>query len=755
MKLLVIGGGGREHALVWKLAQSEKVTKIFVAPGNGGTTLDKSENVKVSSNDVEGLVKFATENKIDFTIVGPEEPLSLGVVNAFQKANLKIFGPTRNAARLETSKVFAKNLMMFSGVPTASSAAFQPQQEAQAISYIEQQGKALVVKASGLAAGKGVIVCNTADEAKQAVKRILTDKEFGEAGKQILIEERLTGKEVSVMAFCDGKTVKLMPPVRDHKRVFDNDEGPNTGGMGAFTPLPDVDAKMLEGIRKNVLEPTVAAMNAQGTPYQGVLYAGIMLTPDGPRVLEFNCRFGDPETQVVLPLLKSDLLEVLLACVNGTLDKVDLEWSKQACVTVVAASKGYPGEYPKGLPITLPITNELIFQAGTTGDGHDIVTSGGRVLAVSSVAHSLEEARDAAYETLSHLEFDGIHYRKDIGLYAPEASYAAAGVSIDAGNKAVDLMKNAVKASYTKDVIGGVGSFGGMFDAKSVKDMKAPVLVVSTDGVGTKTKVAARLKRWHTIGRDLVNHCVNDILVQGASPLFFVDYVASSKLEPEVIADVVSGCAHACRELGFPLIGGETAEMPGVYVDGEIDLAGTIVGTVEKEHIIDGSKLAPGDVLLALPSTGLHTNGYSLARRALDRLDWTSYRTDLNGNIGDALMAVHRPYLYEIKNLLKNGLAIKGLAHITGGGIVENLPRILPNGVGAAIERGRWPEPPIFKLIQQQGRISDAEMFRAFNMGIGMILVIAAKDLDRAQHLMLELRVVGRLVAGQKTVTIN
>ncbi len=753
MKLLVIGGGGREHALVWKLSQSEKVTKIFVAPGNGGTALDKSENVNIQSSDVEGLVKFATETKIDFTVVGPEEPLSLGVVNAFQKVGLKIFGPTRNAARLETSKVFAKNLMMFSNIPTASSATFQ--QEAQANAYIDQQHKPLVVKASGLAAGKGVIVCDNTDEAKAAVRRILTDKEFGEAGKQLLIEERLTGKEVSVMAFCDGKTVKLMPPARDHKRVFDNDAGPNTGGMGAFTPLPDVDSKLLEQIRKTVLEPTVAAMNAQGTPYVGVLYAGIMLTPEGPKVLEFNCRFGDPETQVILPLLKSDLLEVLLACVNGTLDKVNLEWGKSACVTVVAASQGYPGDYPKGSPITLPITNELIFHAGTTEKNYTIVTSGGRVLAVTSMASSLEEAREKAYETLQTIHFDGIHYRNDIGLYAPEASYAAAGVSVDAGNKAVDLMKQAVKASYTKDVIGGVGSFGGMFDAKSVKDMKAPVLVVSTDGVGTKTKVASKLGRWNTIGRDLVNHCVNDILVQGASPLFFVDYVASSRLEPETIAEIVSGAANACKDLGFPLIGGETAEMPGVYHDGEVDLAGTIVGAVDKEQIIDGSKLAPGDVLLALPSAGLHTNGYSLARRALDRLDWTSYRSDLNGNIADALMTVHRPYLYEIKNLLKNGLSIKGLAHITGGGVVENLPRILPNGVGAALERGRWPEPPIFKVIQQQGRISDAEMFRVFNMGLGMIIAIAAKDLERAQHLMLELRTIGRLVAGQKTVTIN
>ncbi|MGL4611637.1 MAG: phosphoribosylamine--glycine ligase, partial [Trueperaceae bacterium] len=437
MKLLVIGGGGREHALVWKLAQSQSVEKIFVAPGNGGTAFGKSENITIKSSDVEGLVKFARGKEIDFTIVGPEEPLSLGVVNAFQKANLKIFGPNRNAARLETSKFFSKNLMSLSNIPTASYMMFQ--QEAPAYAYIEGQHKPLVVKASGLAAGKGVIVCDTADEAKAAVKRILVDKEFGDAGKQLIIEERMTGKEVSVMAFCDGKTVKLMPPARDHKRIFDNDEGPNTGGMGAFTPLSDVDDALLEKIRKTVLEPTIAAMNAQGTPYSGVLYAGIMLTPDGPKVLEFNCRFGDPETQVILPLLKTDLLEVLEACVDGTLDKVKLEWHKDACITVVAASKGYPSDYSKGLPISLSTTDELIFHAGTAEQNGTIETSGGRVLSVSSVAPSLEAARDKAYATLTQIHFDGMHYRRDIGELTGEVSYASSGVSIDAGNKAVDL----------------------------------------------------------------------------------------------------------------------------------------------------------------------------------------------------------------------------------------------------------------------------------------------------------------------------
>jgi phosphoribosylformylglycinamidine cyclo-ligase len=315
----------------------------------------------------------------------------------------------------------------------------------------------------------------------------------------------------------------------------------------------------------------------------------------------------------------------------------------------------------------------------------------------------------------------------------PSDAYHRAGVDIAAGARATDLMRAAVHATYGPEVLSQTGAFGGLYDASALKAMSRPVLVASTDGVGTKTMVAARLNRWDSIGQDLVNHCVNDILTQGASPLFFLDYVASSKLNPEQIAAVVGGCALACRLLGCALIGGETAEMPGVYQPGELDLAGTIIGVVDHPRLVTGARIEAGDALLALPSSGPHTNGYSLARRALDGLDWAAPRPDLGGtSIGEALLAVHRPYLAEIRALWAAGIDVRGMAHITGGGLWDNLPRILPAGLGARLSRGTWPEPAIFALIAREGGVSAREMFHAFNMGLGMLVIVPAAQVERA-----------------------
>ncbi|GAB4510069.1 MAG: phosphoribosylformylglycinamidine cyclo-ligase [Anaerolineae bacterium] len=328
-----------------------------------------------------------------------------------------------------------------------------------------------------------------------------------------------------------------------------------------------------------------------------------------------------------------------------------------------------------------------------------------------------------------------------------EDAYRSAGVDIAAGQRATELMKAAVRSTYGPEVLSDTGSFGGLFAAHTLKEMTAPVLVASTDGVGTKTMVAAKMNRWDTIGQDLVNHCVNDILVQGARPLFFLDYVASSQLHPEQIADVVGGCALACRAVGCALLGGETAEMPGVYQTGELDLAGTIVGVVEHGQLIDGTKIQAGDVVLALPSTGLHTNGYSLARHVLAELDWSAPHDALNGaSIGDTLLAVHRCYLGDVDSLRQAGIDIHGLAHITGGGVYDNVPRILPDGLGAVLERGTWAEPLIFALIHHQGQVTDREMFHVFNMGLGMLVVVAEAQANVALAAVPELRRVGYIV---------
>ncbi|MFN8374010.1 MAG: phosphoribosylformylglycinamidine cyclo-ligase [Anaerolineae bacterium] len=331
------------------------------------------------------------------------------------------------------------------------------------------------------------------------------------------------------------------------------------------------------------------------------------------------------------------------------------------------------------------------------------------------------------------------------------SAYGQAGVSIAEGSRAVELMKDAVRATYGKEVLAGIGAFGGLFDASALKGMQSPTLVASTDGVGTKTKVAARFQRWDTIGQDLVNHCVNDILVQGARPLFFLDYVASSKLDAQQIAAIVGGIASACRALGCALLGGETAEMPGVYERGEIDLVGTIIGVVERSAIIDGSRIQAGDAIIGLPSSGLHTNGYSLARKALESLDWQHPQPELNGQtIGEALLAVHRCYLSQVEKLWQAGLDVRGLAHITGGGFIDNLPRILPEGAGAVIRRGSWTELPIFALIQRSGNITAAEMFHVFNMGIGMLIVLPAAQAQAAlDTLSGDAHLVGEIVSGQ------
>lgn len=773
--ILIIGSGGREHALAWKLAQSPLVGEIFIAPGNAGTAL-VGTNVPIKVDDVAGLVAFAREKGIGLTAVGPEIPLALGLVDAFQAAGLPVFGPTQAAAQLEASKAFAKAFMQEVGIPTAVSATFTDYP--QAASYLPDGPS--VIKASGLAAGKGVIVCDNRAEADAALRQIMLEREFGAAGDEVVIEERLTGPELSVLAFCDGKTAVPLCPARDHKRAYDGDLGPNTGGMGVYAPPPDVDAALVERIMQTVIQPAVDGMARRGTPYIGVLYAGIMLTPDGPKTLEFNCRFGDPETQVILPLLDGDLAEIMLACIEGRLTPEMVRVHPGACATVVMAAPGYPGSYPKGLPISgLADAPEdvLVFHAGTKAQDGQIVSDGGRVLCISGRGADLATAVARAYAGVAAIHFEGAHYRKDIGRGAREqgsrgdfapasppprpsassaSAYAAAGVDIAAGQRATELMKTAVHATFGPEVLSNVGSFGGLFDISKLKELAAPVLVASTDGVGTKTMVAAQMGRWDTIGQDIVNHCANDILVQGATPLFFLDYVASSKLNPEQIAAVVGGAAKACRALGCALLGGETAEMPGVYQPGELDLVGTIVGVVDRARLIDGSRIQAGDVILGLPSSGLHTNGYTLARAALSGLDWHEPRADLDGrSIGETLLAVHRPYLREIQALWEAGVEIRGLAHITGGGLIDNPPRIFPEGLGATLRRGSWPEPAIFGLIQRLGKIDDAEMRHVFNMGLGMLVIIPAAQLARAkQALANDVYHVGEMVAGATGVTL-
>ena len=761
--VLIVGGGGREHALAWALMRSPSVGTILVAPGNAGlerlrrpARMASADFVKVIRvRDVEptpeGLRALAVRENVDLTIVGPEGPLAAGIVDKFRDAGLRIFGPTQKAAEIESSKAWSKAFMQRHHIPTARGGAYASYKDAR--QALDALGVPCVVKASGLAAGKGVFVCETREAAEDALWRLMEAGELGAAGRAVVIEERLVGDEVSVLALTDGQHLVVLPAVRDHKRLKDGDEGPNTGGMGAFLPVPGADQAFLDEVQRTVLEPALAGMRHEGRPFLGCLYAGIMRTADGLRVLEFNARFGDPETQVLMPLLEGDLAEIVEAAIDGHLQDAAIGFSSDACIGVVAAAPGYPDKVQPGSALsTFDLTDDedvAVFAAGIEQVTSGFVATSGRVLTVTARAPTLEGARKKAYDAVERVAFEGMQFRTDIGasgLAAPVAgAYAAAGVDIEAGNAAVRGMKVAVESTFNRFVLSKFGTFGDLFDAAAFAGMREPVLVASTDGVGTKTMIAAALGRWDTIGLDIVHHSINDILVMGARPLFFLDYVASARIDPRRIATIVGGLAAGCRAHGVALLGGETAEMPGVYREGEVDLAGTIVGVVEKSRIIDGSKIRAGDVVLGLGSNGLHTNGFSLARKVFEDWDLGTHVPELGRTLGDALLAPHRPYLNEITALWREELFPTGLVHITGGGFVENPPRLFGAGLAMALDRFEWS--PLFKLIQRVGRIADHEMRRVFNLGIGMLVIVRAEDAARARALVPELKPVGSMVA--------
>lgn len=767
MNILLVGSGAREHALAMAIAASPLCEKLVIAPGNPGMA-DVGECAAVALGDIEGLVSLAGAMRADLVVIGPEAPLAAGLADRVRELGMHCFGPSAAAARIESSKAFAKAFMKRHGIPTAEGKSFS--NAGQAKRWARNFGRPVVVKASGLAAGKGVIVPSSIDATDAAIDTLL------ESGGEIVIEEKLEGEELSLIALCDGASCKVLPAACDHKRMEDGDRGPNTGGMGAFAPACSIEEA--ERLARIVIEPAMRGLVEEGTPFIGALYAGLMLTEEGPKVLEYNARFGDPETQVILPLIKSDLLVLLEACARGAIRETPLDLKlSSAAVCIVLASKGYPDRPMTEKPIRIGVLPDcaLCLYAGTKKLGDKLVSAGGRVLSVVGTGASLAQARDIAYEAVAQIHFDGMQYRSDIGNRAervlkavcaalrraesndppsPASAYAHAGVNIDAGNRAVALMKEAVCSTYGPQVVAGIGAFGGQFDVSALKSLARPVLVASTDGVGTKTSLGLARGRLKGLGMDIVNHSINDILVQGAKPLFFMDYIAAGKLDPERVADVVSGMAQACMEAGCALLGGETAEMPGTYQAGEMDIAGTIVGAAEAEKLLPRANLLEGDILLGLASSGLHTNGYSLARALVADRDLEEVRPELGESLADALLRPHRSYLPVLERALEaQPSPIKALAHITGGGMTENIPRILPSNLDARIRADSWIWPPLFRLLQAWGSVSDEEMRRVFNLGIGMVAIVGANETDRMRALLPEPAcVIGELVPGSGKV---
>jgi phosphoribosylamine--glycine ligase/phosphoribosylaminoimidazole synthetase len=729
MRVMVLGGGGREYAIAWACEQHDHT--VTVAPELGDVTADD----------------------VDLVIPGPESLLVAGTADECSFRKIPCFGPTSKQARIESSKGYSRHLAASLGVPGPAYERFDELDDEAAIEWWRSFGRPIVVKLDGLAAGKGVTVPATDEETIDAIRATAVLGPF-------VLEERLSGAECSLVALCDGTTAVALPLAQDHKRIGEGDTGPNTGGMGAYAPAPvPYDPAELVGI---FVQPIVDYFAQAGTPYVGVLYAGLMMTADGPRLIEYNCRFGDPETQAVLPLLESDLAELALACTKHDVTSVPVVVKEAAACTVVAAAPGYPADPHLGVPITLHgfSTTEwanrserepdaILFPAGV----RDGKTAGGRVLAVTGLGADLAAARAAAYRGMDGVSFPNMQVRRDIGWRAPGAlltSYASTGVDIDEGTRAVARMKGAVERTLGPDVLRGVGSFGGVLSARRILELDDPVLVASTDGVGTKVELAARLGMVRGVGTDIVNHCIDDVLVQSARPLFFLDYIAASVLDADLVAEVVTGMAEACEAAGCVLLGGETAEMPGVYAPGAFDVAGTLVGIAERGELLPREDVAAGDRLIGVASSGPHTNGFSFLRKLFDWVPMDVTPPGFDRSLGAALLEPHRSYLGVLDGALATG-RVKALAHITGGGLPENLPRVLPDGVDAEIELGSWPRGPLFELIAELATGVDVhEMHRMLNMGIGMVVVCAEDDVDDVQGAIPEETwVIGTLVRSE------
>ncbi|KAI5639099.1 formyl transferase domain-containing protein [Phthorimaea operculella] len=719
---------------------------------------------------MKALAKWCKDNSIDLVVIGPEDPLADGIVDALSAEGIPCFGPNKRGAQIEANKDWSKKFMDKYQLPTARYQSFS--QAGPAKEFINNAPfPALVVKASGLAAGKGVVVATTKEEACQAVDEILTDAKYGAAGETVVIEEVLEGDEVSVLAFTDGETVAMMPPAQDHKRIGDGDTGPNTGGMGAYCPCPLITADQLLDVKDQVLQRAVDGLKAEGIKYVGVLYAGLMVTKAGPMVLEFNCRFGDPETQVLMTLLESDLYTIMKACVDGTLKQHQVQWNtKLSAVGVVIASKGYPETSTKGCVISglsqvQANPGIVVFHSGVArGANGSLVSAGGRVLLVCARAASLRAAAAAATAAAAAIDFPGAQYRKDIAHRAFSKlnglSYLQSGVDIDAAATLVKEIEPIATATHRRGVLGRLGCFSGLFQLSAMDPtLKDPVLVQGTDGVGTKLKIAEIMNKYDTIGQDLVAMCVNDILCAGAEPFAFLDYMACGRLQVDVATTIVRGIANACIASGCALLGGETAEMPSMYEVGKYDLAGFAVGVVDNMKQLPRSKeIRAGDVVLALPSTGVHSNGYSLVQKIMNTcgheagdvvLALPSTGVHSNGyslvqkimntcghefqekapfsdsgkSFGEEFLTPTGLYVNALLPAIKKGV-IKGLAHITGGGLLENIPRILPPGIRVKLDAKKFTIKPIFGWLQAKGMVSDFEMLRTFNCGVGMVVIV-------------------------------
>ncbi|KAM8715736.1 hypothetical protein ACLKA7_002737 [Drosophila subpalustris] len=686
---------------------------------------------------LNAIAKWCKLNKISLVSVGPEEPLGLGLGDVLRQAGIACFGPGKQGAQIEADKKWSKDFMLRHGIPTARYESFTDVVKAK--KFIRSAPyAALVVKAAGLAAGKGVVVAANADEACQAVDEILGNLKYGQAGATLVVEELLEGEEVSLLAFTDGNTIQAMLPAQDHKRIGTGDTGPNTGGMGAYCPCPLISKQALELVQRAVLERAIKGLAQERIPYQGVLYAGLMLTRDGPRVLEFNCRFGDPETQVILSLLESDLFEIMQACCSGTLNKLTLQWRNNvSAVGVVVASAGYPETSTKGCVVKgLPAANEenrlILHSALALNADKKPITNGGRVLIAIAMDSDLRAAAAQATKMAAGICFEGstTQYRTDIAQKAfkmapvPSLSYKDSGVDIDAGDALVQRIKPLSRGTQRPGVLGGLGGFGGLFRIKDLSYTQ-PIIAEATQGVGAKIQLALQHELYDHIGYDLFAMAANDLLEFGAEPVAFLDYIACGKLQVPLAAQLVKGMADGCRDARCALVGGETAEMPSLYKPGQYDMAGYCVGLVEESRVLPRFDLyQKGDLLVGLPSSGLHCAGFNELLTRLQGVDLKECSPGEDHGLSLAQVLGTRTQLY-VQQLLPHLQAgeIRGVAHVTHG-LLPDVARLVPKEFEVVLDFGAVPVPQIFGWLAGRLQLSANALLERHNCGIGMLLVL-------------------------------
>lgn len=822
LRVLVIGSGGREHALAWSLSRSPSVDIVHVCPGNGGTAngaLDESGkilNFDIAADEFTGLVSHAKKHGINLVVPGPEAVLVTGIRAYFHAVGIRCFGPSKAAARMEGSKSYAKKFMQRHRIPTAAFRSFSRYEEAK--KYLESIAHDVVIKADGLAAGKGVIIPTSKEEAHEALKEIMVDRQFGVAGDEVVIEEFLQGEELSILTFSDGYTIRSLPPAQDHKRIFNGDKGPNTGGMGCYAPTRVATPELITQIQRSILQPTIDNMRREGYPFVGVLFTGLMITKSGPRVIEYNVRFGDPEIQTLLPLLslETDLARVMVACTDHWLDGVELQVDPRHSATVVASAEGYPGSYAKHRAIKFespPGKDVHIFHAGTAVENKkNLVTTGGRVIAVTATGATLEDALAKAYQGMNNIRFEGMHYRTDIAHHARSAessstlnehlndqetaesnhapvSYASSGVSLSRAASLVSRIKSLVQSTARPGTAATIGGFGGVFDLSEAElglPTTSPTIVGAIDGVGTKLKIAYIMDKHETVGIDLVAMNVNDLVVQGATPVMFLDCYTCGTLDVDIATAFVAGVAEGCKQADCALVGGETAEMPGLLQGKEYDAVGAAIGVVDtrgmtqhgptgndnpslpstkqpssdakaKRLLPDTSSMVEGDILLGLASSGCHSNGFSLIRKIIEanRLGYSDPAPwDPNVSIGHSLLTPTRIYIRSLRPLIQHNL-IKGMAHITGGGLVENVPRILPRHLTAEIDVTTFDRPPVLQHLQRLGHVASEEMSRVFNNGVGMVIVVSKTAVEEVMRRLEEegekVWMIGRLILSKNS----